>query len=269
MSLPPTPRRRQYPRRGDKCASNPQWDNEPLELKRTLVCWACLPLVDNSLRLRSKPCVKPRPWTKDARVRRTKFCISQATRTHVQHLPISSSSLSNRLLHPFSSISIHPLLFCPLCRKNGCSSSRATRKRGETWATQPKALRPPAPQATGDEQEGAEGAACQGTKDHEPTTPRADTAANRIIPPGDETADKENEKQGEEQGEAQHEHHVEEVDRLAQMLAFAMSRPTATSDSPVAPTARFWRELQAKVESIRTRACSPLVAITYPCGCPP
>lgn len=118
---------------GDKCASNPQWDNEPLELKHTLVCWACLPLVDNSLRLRSKPCVNPRPWTKDAQVRRTKFCISQATRTYVQHLPISSSSLSNCLLHPFSSISIHPLLFCPLCRKNGCSSSRATRKRGETW----------------------------------------------------------------------------------------------------------------------------------------
>ncbi len=60
--------RRLYPRRGDKCAHNPQWANEPLEQQRTLLCWACLPLVDDSLPQRSKPCANPRPWTKDARV---------------------------------------------------------------------------------------------------------------------------------------------------------------------------------------------------------
>ncbi len=77
MSLPPTPHQQQYPRWGDKCTSNLQWDNKPLELKHTLVCWACLPLVDNSLWLRSKPCMNPRPWTKDARVRKRHCCVQQ------------------------------------------------------------------------------------------------------------------------------------------------------------------------------------------------
>lgn len=136
-------------------------------------------------------------------------------------------------------------------------------KERDMEANLPEAL---PPQAADDEQEGAE-VACQVAKNHEPTTSCAEAAANRIIPPGDETtAGNENEQQGGE-GEAQYDHRVEEVDRLAQMLAFAMSRPTPTSDGPMAPTARFWRELQAKVESIRTRACSPLVAITCPCGC--
>ncbi len=148
------------------------------------------------------------------------------------------------LFPPFPSI----LFSSALCAGKWLSEFQGYMKeRRDMEATQPKALRPPAPQATGDEQEGA---TCQGTKNHEPTMPCADTAVNCIIPPSDETADKENEKQEEEQGEAQYKHHVEEVDRLAQMLAFAMSRPTATSNSPMAPTARFWRELQAKVESI-------------------
>ncbi len=143
-------------------------------------------------------------------------------------------------------------------------------------ANQPE-VPPPAPvqAASGDgqadnEQEGAEVACQVAAENDEPSTttssaPPEAAATNSTIPPGNETADTEHE---EAEEEAQYDH-VEEVDRLAQMLAFAMSRPTATSNSPMAPTARFWRELQAKVESIWTRACSPLVAITYPCGCHP
>lgn len=120
MSLAPAPRRRQYPRRGDKCASNPQWANEPLELKRMLVCWACLPLVDHSLRPRSKPCVNPRPWTKDARVRRKQPKQSDETRPTLADFLLLFSH------RPFLLTVVLLLFSASVRRKNGCMSSRAT-----------------------------------------------------------------------------------------------------------------------------------------------
>ncbi len=38
--------RRLYPRRGGKCAHNPQWANEPLEQQRTLLCWADIKVLE-------------------------------------------------------------------------------------------------------------------------------------------------------------------------------------------------------------------------------
>jgi hypothetical protein len=148
---------------------------------------------------------------------------------------------------------------------------------------------PPAPvqaasgggQADNDEQEGAEVACQVAAENYEPSTtatmptttssaPPEAAAKNGTIPPGNETADTEHE---EAEEEAQYDHHVEEVDRLARMLAFAMSShpatATNTADGPRAPAPRFWRELQAKVEeTFRTRAAcsrSPSVATHLTC----
>jgi hypothetical protein len=101
---------------------------------------------------------------------------------------LSSTTTVHHTLHPFSSVPNHPLLFCPLVQEKQLFKfppglhEREARHGGHLH---PNALWPPAPHATCNKQEGTEGATCQGTKNHEPTTPHTDRAANHIIPPGD------------------------------------------------------------------------------------
>ncbi len=91
------------------------------------------------------------------------------------------------------------------------------------------------------------------------TDPAAAGPALTVITP-------DNENDNGEEVEQEHTYHVTpeamaDVDRLAHMLALAMSRPAATSANGMTrPTARFWSKLQDKVEALLARVISsPLV----------
>jgi hypothetical protein len=152
-----------------------------------------------------------------------------------------------------------PLVYARVEKLHNHSNYKKERKK----INQPKTLLPPAPQAVSVKQAG-----CQIAKeDDEPNSSWsacAEADGVVITPASNRTAvDKGNEKQqgaeGEEEG--QHERpHVEEVNRLAHVLVSAMSRrSTGASDSTAAPTAQFWCELQARVETLRTGPCVTLV----------
>ncbi len=89
------------------------------------------------------------------------------------------------------------------------------------------------------------------------TDPAAAGPALTVITPGNENDNGEEEEQ-------EHTYDVTpeatlDVDRLAHMLALAMSHPAATSGM-TRPTARFWSKLQDKVEALLARVISsPLV----------
>ena len=91
----------------------------------------------------------------------------------------------------------------------------------------------------------------------QPCTDPAAGPALYVITPGNENDNGEEEEQ-------EHTYDVTpeatlDVDRLAHMLALAMSRPAATSGM-TRPTARFWSKLQDKVEALLARVISsPLV----------
>ena len=85
----------------------------------------------------------------------------------------------------------------------------------------------------------------------QPCTDPAAGPALYVITPGNE-----NDNGEEEEPEA-----MLDMDRLAHMLALAMSHPAATSANGMTrPTARFWSKLQDKVEALLARVISsPLV----------
>lgn len=158
-----------------------------------------------------------------------------------------------------------PELSSPLPPPPPASQERADNERGATGVTcQAEAGLPLSTLASRAAADGAQRPENGSGEGHEAssqpcTDPAAAGPALTVITPGNENDNGEEEEQ-------EHTYDVTpeatlDVDRLAHMLALAMSHPAATSANGMTrPTARFWSKLQDKVEALLARVISsPLV----------